>query len=363
MKAVILCAKEKESMFPFNEDRPTSLLPVAGKPVARHLVDDLLDVGVDEIKLVAKHHIEMFREEFTDPDVEVVEQEEIKGTASAVQACERLEDDFFVVNGDVVVSRDDIETLRSAFMNAGTDCTLLGAGEDQPEKFGVLSITNDQVTDLEEKPEDPENSLVNTGIYVFSEDAEDRIREISGEERSLTEAVSDMTSSDEVSFELVTDYWVDIGKPKRLLQADEAKRTLEQVEEVSESARIHEDASLDGKTRVADDAVIGPGAIIEESYIGKGVEVEPGAHIKSSTVQPGCVISGDVKNSVLFRNTIIDACSVIKSSAVAEESDVRSGTVIRNSFIGARSYIEMNNSVRSVKFVPDARTDLSEISK
>ena len=64
-----------------------------------------------------------------------------------------------------------------------------------------------------------------------------------------------------------------------------------------------------------------------------------------------------------MEENIIDPYVAVERSILGEESDTKSGTVIRESFIGGRSYIDMNNSIRGIKFVPDARTDLSEISK
>jgi len=65
----------------------------------------------------------------------------------------------------------------------------------------------------------------------------------------------------------------------------------------------------------------------------------------------------------MFGKVVVDPHSNLERSVIAEEVEIKSGTVIRDSFIGARSFVEMNNSIRGTKFVPDARTDLGEISK
>jgi NDP-sugar pyrophosphorylase family protein len=368
MKAVIPCAKKEDDLFPFSETKPTALMPVMGRPIIEHLIDSLEAVGVDEFYIVANHLEDRFRERFENRgDVNVVHQEKLTGTGAALETVEdEIQEDFFMVNGDVIVSQRDLRDLEKKFRNKGSKVSLLAAGEDKPEKFGVLSITNDEVTGIEEKPEEPENSLVNSGIYVFDPEVFDVLEELGEDETSVTDAVRKLVEREEATFELIEDYWVDIGQPGKLLKADQVKREFHIREtEVSESARIHEDVSITGKAVIEDDASVKPGAVIEgDVYIGEGTEIEPNTRVKNSSISQGSVIDAEsVRNSMIFEESILDPGVCVESSILGEESDVRSGTVIRECFIGARSYIEVNNSIYGVKFVPDARTDLQEISK
>lgn len=367
MKAVIPCAKKKDGMFPFSETKPTTLMPVMGKPIIDHLIESLESVGVDEFYVVANHMEEDLEEKFEDDgNVNIIHQENLTGTGAALELCEDLEEDFFVVNGDVVVSQRDLENLKKKFQQDGYKASLLAAGEEKPEKFGVLSITNDEVTGLEEKPEKPDNSLVNTGIYIFKPEIVEVLKDLDSEEKSVTDAVRKFAEEEAVNFELIEDYWLDIGTPKKLLKADRVKREFEINEEkIADSAEVHESAEILGNVRIEDDAVVKPGAVLEDDvFIGEGAEIEPNTHLKSSSVSGGSVIKADsVQDSLIFEECITDSGVSVEKSVLGEESDIRSGSVVRESFIGARSYIEMNNSIRGVKFVPDARTDLSEISK
>jgi NDP-sugar pyrophosphorylase family protein len=366
MKAVIPCAKKKDQMFPFSETKPTGLVPVAGKPVVRHVIEALEKLGVDEFHIVVNHLDEEFRDEFTEPEINIVRQEELDGTAGAIKACGEINEEFFVVNGDVLVSESDLRALKRKFENTSSEASLLAAGEERPEKFGVLSITNDEVEALEEKPEDPDNSLVNTGIYVFRPEILDVIEELEGDEKFLTDAVKQLLETGDVTFEIVSDYWIDAGEPGKLLKGDRIKREFSiEEEDISDTAEVHEKAEILGDARIEDDAVIKPGVVIEQDvFIGKGAEIEPNTHIKNSTVSRGSLVNADrVEDCLIFENCIIDSGVAVENSILGEEVDMRSGTVMRESFIGARSYIEMNNSIRGVKFVPDARTDLHEISK
>lgn len=367
MKAVIPCALKEDSLFPLIESKPTGLMPVAGKPIVEHLVNDLEEIGVEEIFLVTNYRQEMFEEQFDSNDkVSTINQEELNGTGGAVEKCDFIEEDFIVVNGDVIVSKEDLSSLVKKHENSNDPATILATDEDSPEKFGVLSITNDRVVNLEEKPEDPENTLINTGIYVFKPEIFKILEEIKGERKDLTEAVQQLIEKDEARFELVEDYWVDIGSLKKLWKADEVKREF-QIEktEIHEEAKVHESAEITGKAIVQKGAEIRAGAVIEgKSIIGENSLIGANTLVRDSTIgQNSQIRSADIDSTVLFEKNIVDSFTSLENCIIAEESDIKSNTVIRESFIGPRSFIEMNNSIYGVKFVPDARTDLSEISK
>ncbi|MFB6204546.1 MAG: sugar phosphate nucleotidyltransferase [Candidatus Nanohaloarchaea archaeon] len=365
MKAVIPCAKKKEDMFPFSETKPTALMPAMDRPVVEQLVSNLQSIGVDEIYLVTNHLEEQFEDlsgEYT--NVSTVHQEELNGTGGAVETCDFIEEDFFVVNGDVMVSENDLDNLKESHENGSSPVTLLAEKGDRPEKFGVLSITNDRVDSLEEKPEKPDNALVNTGIYMFSPEVFSALQELEGE-KELTDAVKNMIDREDARFELIEDYWLDIGDPKKLWSADRTLRDRIDGTSIHEDAEVHENVEITGDAVIDEGAVLKPGAVLEgKVYIGENAEIGPNTVVRDSTISQGSVVrDASIEDALLFEDNIVDPHVHLENCIIGEECDVKSGTVIRESFIGARSFIEMNNSIYGTKFVPDARTDLSEMSK
>lgn len=367
MKAVIPCAMKEDSLYPFIESKPTGLIPIAGKPIVKHLVSDLKDIGVDEVYLVTNYKEEMFEKEFeSDNRVNIVTQNELNGTGGAVEECDFIEEDFLVVNGDVIVSQEDLQALVNKHENTEDPATILATDEDSPEKFGVLSITNDRVVKLEEKPEDPENSLINTGIYVFNPDIFSILGDIEDEQKNLTDAVQRLIDKKEARFELVEDYWVDIGSLKKLWKADEVKRdSIVNETNIADTAEVHESVEITGKAVIESGVEIKPGTVIEgKNIIRENSMIGPNTTLRDSTIGSNSQVrSADVDSSILFEKNIVDSFTNIENCVIAEESDIKSNTVIRESFIGPRSFVEINNSIYGVKFVPDARTDLGEISK
>jgi bifunctional UDP-N-acetylglucosamine pyrophosphorylase/glucosamine-1-phosphate N-acetyltransferase len=365
LKAVIPAAKKKEDMFPFSETLPTSLMPIAGKEVIEHNIEALKKNSIDEIYVVTNYKEELFEEKFGERnDVNIVHQEELSGTAEAVRTCKFIEDDFIVLNGDVIVSENDIERLIGKFERDST--SILATYENRAEKFGVLSIENDEVVNIEEKPENPENPLINTGIYAFNPEIFESLKELREEETSLTDAVRREIESEEAYFLLVEDYWIDIGSGEKLWEADRIKReVLIQENQIHETAEVSEDAVIEGEVWIGPGAEIEAGIVLKgKCFIGEDCRIGPNTVVENSTVMPGSQLDQcSIENSLIFRENILDPFVSVQNSVLGEECDVKSGTGIRESLIGARSFIEANNSILGTKFVPDARTDIGEISK
>ena len=341
-------------------------MPVMGKPVIEHSIDALKQKGIEEFYLVTNHLEDKIEQHFSNEDsVELVHQEEIDGTASALETCSFIDDDIVVINGDVIISENDIHNLLKKFRNAG-ETSILAIDEDSPEKFGVLSIQNDEVSYIEEKPEKPENPLINTGVYAFKNSIFKHLDRLDQEETSLTDAVRFEIEENGARFELVQEYWVDIGSGEKLWKADQIKRENEiKSQELSENADISDEASIEGEAIIQEGVEVKPGTVIEgKTFIGKNSTIGPNTTVRDSTITRGSQLDQcSVEESLVFEDNILDAYTAVENSVLGEEVDVKPGTVIRESLIGARSFIEINNSIRGTKFVPDARTDLSEISK
>lgn len=361
MKAVIPAAKKKEDMFPFSESKPTSLMPVKGEPLILQTIEKLKSQGVDEIYVIVNYMEQAFRDLFEErTDVNIVLQDDLSGTAEALKSVDFIEEDFVVINGDVVISEEDIGKLVDSHEG---DLSLLATDESKAEKFGVLSIQNDEIVSIEEKPEDPENTLVNSGIYILTPDIFELLEASS--HSSLTKAINENIEAFDARFRLIDDYWIDIGSPKKLWEADRVLRENELEENISKDANISDQASVGVNVRIEENVSLGPGSVVKgPTVICEGAKIGPNTVVEESSIGKDAQLENcHIQASMLFEENIVDSFVDLEQVILAEECDLKSGSVLKESFIGPRSYIDMNNSIRGVKFVPDARTDLSEISK
>ena len=129
MKAIVLAAGEGTRMRPLTYTKPKVMLPIANKPILEHLIVELRKAGIKDIILVVGYKDEVIRNHFKDGsdwDVNITyESQKIqRGTADALKSAMHLiDDEFIVLNGDNIISYEDIKKI------AKTDSFAIGVKE------------------------------------------------------------------------------------------------------------------------------------------------------------------------------------------------------------------------------------------
>ena len=216
MKAVILAAGRGTRMGDLTEDTPKPLLEVNERPFLYHLMKNVKKSGIDDIAVVVSYKKEkvydFIEEEF--PRTEIIEQGEPLGTGHAVKVTKDFidDDDFIVIMGDNLYSKNDIRTVSESEGNV-----IAGYEVDNPERYGVLEINDNKLVSIIEKPDNPPSNLINTGLYKFTSEifqALDNIEKSPRGEYELTDAISIMAEEGKVHVYKLNDYWIDFGRPE-----------------------------------------------------------------------------------------------------------------------------------------------------
>ncbi len=125
MKAIILAAGKGERMEPLTTTRPKPFLPIAGKPLIQHIIEQIREAGIEEIILVTNENDGTIKEYFKDdPKVESVHQEKQLGTAHAVAMAKGMADSALVLNGDNLPIASDLKKLIEFHKEKKSICTL-----------------------------------------------------------------------------------------------------------------------------------------------------------------------------------------------------------------------------------------------
>lgn len=188
------------------------------------------------------------------------------------------------------------------------------------------------MTEISEKPDDPQNDLVNAGAYVFPEEARDMLDVSPSErgERELTDVLDRVISEFTVS-PVTLDRWMDVGRPWELLEANEWKLgTFDRRVD----GEVSEDATIQGTVVVEEGATVRDGSVIEgPAYVSKGASVGPNAYIRGSTfIGPDVHIGHavEIKNSVVLENTNVGHLSYVGDSVVGRNANFGAGTNVAN---------------------------------
>ena len=345
MKAVVLAAGEGVRLQPITATRPKHLIKVAGKPILEHCVDALKSCGLTEITIVTHYMGDTIRQYFGDGEklgvkIAYVEQAEMLGTGNAVSAVEPYVDgDFVLVYGDLLFAPDVIKNVIHSYETEKPAAVMAVVAVEKPESYGIVELENEKaVKRIIEKPapnEAPSN-LANAGLYVFSKEIFNKIKQTRASIRGeweLTDALSLLIENKKavLASEISEDDWVDIGRPWDLLEANRwtLKRTEHRV-----YGTVENGAHLIGPVTVAETARIRSGAYIEgPTFIDEGSDIGPNCYIRPCTsigknvrVGNGC----EIKNSIIMDQTHLGHLSYVGDSILCERCNLAAGTITAN---------------------------------
>lgn len=305
MKAVIPLAGKGTRLRPHTYLTPKPLLKVGGKPVMSYILDDLQELGIEEIVFVIGYLGDVIKEfmasEYPNIRPEYVVQEVQDGTAGAVKLAEPfVDDEVLILFVDTLFDAD----LSMAKRLDPTWSGVIWAKEvEDYQRFGVIVTDEDSaMTRIVEKPSEPISRLANIGLYyirdhrLLFEGIDKTLASAPGPsgEFYLTDAFQYMVDRGSRLLAAPVAGWYDCGKPETLLETN-----------------LH----LLGGTR----GLIAPGARIESTILRDPVRIEEGVVLEGSTVGPNVTLErgARVVNSTL-RDCIVGPGAVIENSHLSE---------------------------------------------
>jgi bifunctional UDP-N-acetylglucosamine pyrophosphorylase/glucosamine-1-phosphate N-acetyltransferase/UDP-N-acetylglucosamine pyrophosphorylase len=161
-----------------SSDLPKVLVPVAGRPMIRYVIDAVRAAGIAKMVVVVGYRAELVRSELArEVGIEFVTQTEQLGTGHAVMmARERLaahDGPVLILAGDSpMIQANSLTALLAEFAATRPACLLGTANKPNPAGLGrVLRNTNGEFVGIvEEKDATPDQRTiteVNLSTYVF----------------------------------------------------------------------------------------------------------------------------------------------------------------------------------------------------
>lgn len=345
MRAYILSAGEGTRMRPLTTLMPKPLLPVAGKPFMEHTIRVLKEVGITDITILLGWLQNRVIRYFGDGkkfgvNIDYLRQEERLGTAHAIGiAKSRFDEDFITLNGDVVLTEGMMMTLLDAYSNIPGNIMML-TKVDHPQDFGIVSLEGNVVTGIVEKPKDPTSNLANAGIYVFTPEIFEAIRNTPLSRRGeyeITDSLKLLMRDSKVYGCELNEDWVDIGMPWDMLTANEIlmSKACNEMGEIHEiEGEVEPYATLKGYVKVGKGSLVKNGVYIEGPVIiGEGSTIGPNSFLRQNVViGDGCHIGSNVeiKNSIIMNKTNVPHHNYVGDSIIGENCNLGAGTKVAN---------------------------------
>ena len=149
-------------LYPISQIQPKPLIPIANKPIIQYAIENLRSIGINEIIIVIGN---TFREKVENTinikkndglKFTYIIQEKPKGIAHAIRLTKKIigNEKFVVILGDNILENDLIK-YKNKFENDSYDASILLYDVEDPSRFGIAEIKNDEIIRIVEKPKKP----------------------------------------------------------------------------------------------------------------------------------------------------------------------------------------------------------------
>lgn len=308
MKVVIPVAGIGAKLRPHTHTQPKTLVPIAGKPMLAHIVDQLIEGGITEFIFVLGYlgdKIESFLlQEYGDRiNMDFVVQEPREGSAHAIWISRehiKDEDEILIVLGDTIANVNLEAVLQSPHSVVGVKKV------GNPLNFGIVETDKGgSIKRLVEKPRIPKSNLALVGIYKITNTKklltaikhliENDIR--TNNEFHLTDALMQMIHQNERIDTIQVDNWFDCGKKETLLEANAILLNLSEYR----NKKYPEYP----KTIIIPPVSIGENCQINHSIIGPNVAIGDNTIMEHTIVKNTIIGSFSELKDVILESSII----------------------------------------------------------
>lgn len=303
MKAIIPLAGKGTRLRPHTHLTPKPLVRVAGRPVMSYILDDLIELGVDEIVFVVgylRETIEAFiADEYPDIEAHYVLQEVQDGTAGAIALAEPFVDDEVLILFVDTLFDADLSLVRR--LDAAWGGVIWAKEVEDYQRYGVIITDGAGAMErIVEKPSEPISRLANIGLYymrdwrLLFEGIRHTLASDPGPsgEFYLTDAFQYMVDHGSRIQTAPVEGWYDCGKPDTLIETNE--HLLQGARGGVNSEAIVEDSTIEEPVRIE------AGVVVRGSTIGPNVTLEAGV----------CVEDSHIRHSIVGREAKLTDCSL-----------------------------------------------------
>lgn len=329
MKALVLCGGSGTRLRPLSHTMPKQLIPVAGRPVLVHVMENLRELGVEDIGVIVGDWREAIEAVLGDGSafgakVTYIPQEAPLGLAHCVLIAREFlgDEDFLLYLGDTVLT-EGLASVAEKFAASPTAARIVVQKVADPRAFGVVETDAEgRVTRLVEKPREPATDLAVVGVYFFTAAIHEAVAAVEPSargEREITDAVQWLVDAgQEVRASVHSGFWRDTGRVSELLECNR---------ELLNAVRRRLDGRVDVTSEITGDVVIEEGAVVERSRVTGPVVIGAGAVVRDSHVGPhtaigaGCVVeTADITDSILLPGAGVRRVGGVHGSVLARES-------------------------------------------
>ena len=219
---IIMAGGKGKRLYPLTKEIPKPMIEINGLPMIHHIIKRIKKQGFYKFNICVNYKKEIIKDYFGDGskfDIEIQYTEENTplGTAGALSLIPSLKEPAIVLNADVITNIDFQDILMQN-NQTNSNLSIVTKNEKVFIPYGVVETNGPNVVDIKEKP--TFDFLVNTGIYLISENARKLVKR--NEYLDMPELVKICLDKKlVVDHFLCTNNWLDIGRFETLKIAGE----------------------------------------------------------------------------------------------------------------------------------------------
>jgi len=245
MKAVVLAGGFAKRMWPLTKDKPKHLLRVAGRPMLDYVIEKLETVsGIERIFISTnakfKDHFEDYlgrlktKKNFSLFIEDTCSEQEKLGCVGGLGYLIRennIDDELLVIGGDNIFGFEMLDFM-DYFQSKKANVVALHdlKSKAKAQLYGVVNIDqNEKIIDFQEKPSNPQSSLVSTACYLFTKNGVQNIHqylEEGNDPDKIGHFIEWLYKNDDVYGYVFENVWFDIGSFESYSKANEYFRSL-----------------------------------------------------------------------------------------------------------------------------------------
>ena len=179
-QAYILCGGKGTRLGSLTKDTPKPLLKVRGKPILHYIINELVILGIKEIKLVTYYLNEKFDQFIKNQNnrfkgtgifiIKLVEDEPLGTAGKIIEDCEQINENIIVLNGDSIFKADEYLKYHIKNFKSTSYSYIRTKYSEETGRFGIIEICKEThlIKKILEKENSSRKGLINTGLYLFN---------------------------------------------------------------------------------------------------------------------------------------------------------------------------------------------------
>ena len=223
MKAVVLCSGKGTRLYPLTKTLAKALISINNKKAIYYSLELLKECNIKDILLIINEKdYNLFNDLLKielDINITYKIQKELNGPLEAY----KLSKDFIKDDSSILLYSDNLFISKKLTKDIKSNIdTFKGAkiylhDTLNPESYGICTLNNNKIIDIEEKPNQSKSHKALTGIYLF----DNKVFEYSKDISEMRDLLLKYLSKNELKyFDLEKDIWIDFGTPNNLLKAE-----------------------------------------------------------------------------------------------------------------------------------------------